>query len=85
MERQACPRSGENIKTMKKKTLSKLYAKTTKLNEQLAQQRGSKLFFNFFIIYILILLSRASDQCAVRARFGVAGHLSTTLRWRKSR
>ena len=30
---------------------------------------------------IFILLSRESDQCAVRARFGVAGHLSTTPRW----
>ena len=34
----------------------------------------------FFIIGIFILLSRESDQCAVRARLGVAGHLSTTLR-----
>ena len=33
------------------------------------------------IIDIFILLSRESDQCAVRARLGAAGHLSTTLRW----
>ena len=30
---------------------------------------------------IFILLSRESDQCAIRARLGVAGHLSTTPRW----
>ena len=30
---------------------------------------------------IFILLSRESDQCAIRARLGVAGHLSTTSRW----
>ena len=27
---------------------------------------------------IFILLSRVSDQCAIRARLGVAGHLSNT-------
>ena len=30
---------------------------------------------------IFLLLLRESDQCAVRARLGVAGHLSTTPRW----
>ena len=37
----------------------------------------------FFIIIIglFILLSRESGQCAMRACLGVAGHLSTTLRW----
>ena len=30
---------------------------------------------------IFILLSRESDQCAIRARLGVTGHLSTTPRW----
>ena len=30
---------------------------------------------------IFILLSRESDQCAIIARLGVAGHLSTTPRW----
>ena len=36
----------------------------------------------FFLVFscIFILLSRESDQCAVRARLGVAGHLSTTPR-----
>ena len=34
---------------------------------------------------MLILLSRESNQCAVRARLGVASHLSTTPRWGKSR
>ena len=38
-------------------------------------------FFFFFFSCIFILLSRESDQCAIRARFGVAGHLSTTPRW----
>ena len=28
-----------------------------------------------------ILLSQESDQCAIRARLGVAGYLSTTPRW----
>ena len=36
-------------------------------------------FFSFSCIFIL--LSRESDQCAIRARLGVAGHLSTTPRW----
>ena len=30
---------------------------------------------------IFILLSRESDQCIIRARLGVASHLSTTPRW----
>ena len=30
---------------------------------------------------IFILLSRESDQSAMRARLGVASHLSTTPRW----
>ena len=30
---------------------------------------------------IFIILSRESDQCAIRARLGVSGHLSTTPRW----
>ena len=37
------------------------------------------IFFLFGCIFIL--LSRESDQCAIRARLGVAGHLSTTPRW----
>ena len=32
----------------------------------------------FLFSCIFILLSRESDQCAMRARLGVAGHLSTT-------
>ena len=35
----------------------------------------------FFFSSIFILLSRESDQCATRARLGVASHLSTTPRW----
>ena len=35
----------------------------------------------YFILLLFILLSRESDQCAVRARLGVADHLSTTPRW----
>ena len=35
----------------------------------------------FFLVAYFILLSRESDQCAIRARLGVAGHLSTTPRW----
>ena len=38
------------------------------------------IFFIFFSC-IFILLSRESDQCAIRARLGVASHLSTTPRW----
>ena len=37
--------------------------------------------FYFLFSCIFILLSRESDQCAIRARLGVAGHLSTTPRW----
>ena len=38
-------------------------------------------FLFLYFIRTFILLSRESDQCAVRARLEVAGHLSTTLRW----
>ena len=38
-------------------------------------------FFYFLFSCIFILLSRESDQCAIRARLGVAGHLFTTPRW----
>ena len=36
-----------------------------------------------FLVFkcIFTLLSRESDQSAIRARLGVAGHLSTTPRW----
>ena len=47
-----------------------------------------KIFeFVFFFVFccIFILLSRESDQCAIRARLGVAGHLSIIPRWGKSR
>ena len=37
------------------------------------------IFFTFS--YIFILLSRESNQCAIRARLGVASHLFTTPRW----
>ena len=43
-----------------------------------------RVFFLFSCIFILDFeksLSRESDQCAIRARLGVAGHLSTTPRW----
>ena len=35
----------------------------------------------YLVAYLFIFLSRESDQCAIRARLGVAGHLSTTPRW----
>ena len=38
----------------------------------------------FIIIGVFTLLSQESDQCAIRARLGVAGHLSTTPRWGNS-
>ena len=34
-----------------------------------------------YFIFIFILLSRESVQCAVRAHLGVASRLSTTPRW----
>ena len=42
-----------------------------------------KLHPPFFFLFscIFTLLSRESDQCAIPARLGVAGHLSTTPRW----
>ena len=42
---------------------------------------SASIFFYFFFSRIFILLSRESDQCAIRARLGVASHLSTTPRW----
>ena len=40
-------------------------------------------FTIFFYLFscIFILLSPESDQCAIRARLGDAGYLSTTPRW----
>ena len=38
--------------------------------------------FGLLVSCVFILLSRESDQCAIRARLGVASHLSTTPRWR---
>ena len=44
---------------------------------------GISCFFVFFYLVscIFILLSPESDQCAIRARLGVANPLSTTPRW----
>ena len=43
---------------------------------------GERAFYYLYLFScIFILLSRESDQCAIRARLGVAGHLSTTPRW----
>ena len=45
---------------------------------------GRKYILFFVFCCIFILLSRESDQCAMRARLGVASHLSllsTTPRW----
>ena len=39
------------------------------------------IFYIYLFSYIFILLSRASDQSAIRAHLGVASHLSTTPRW----
>ena len=39
------------------------------------------IFYLFLFSCIFILLSRESDQCAIRARLGDAGHLSTTPKW----
>ena len=39
------------------------------------------VFVCFVFSCIFTLLSRKSDQCAIRACFGVAGHLSTAPRW----
>ena len=45
------------------------------------QNTKTNVFFFFVFSCIFIFLSRESDQCAIRARLGVAGHLSTTPRW----
>ena len=39
------------------------------------------LFIYFYFSCMCILLSRESDQSAIRARLGVASHQSTTPRW----
>ena len=42
----------------------------------------SHIYLFFFLFNcVFILLSRESDQCAIRARLGVASYLSTTPRW----
>ena len=43
--------------------------------------RSLSIYFIYLFTCIFILLSRESDQCAIRARLGVAGLLSTTPRW----
>ena len=40
------------------------------------KQERCTLYFAFSCMFILP--SRESDQCAIRARLGVVGHLSTT-------
>ena len=50
----------------------------------LRQENSAGNFFHcifFMFSCIFILLSRESDQCAIRAHLGVASHLSTTPRW----
>ena len=51
---------------------------SVKIFRPLASQ---KIFFLNLFSCIFILLSRESYQCAIRARLGVASHLSTTPRW----
>ena len=55
------------------------------MDAQLYQQEGKKFEFKIKgsalpLLLLFILLSRESNQCAIRARLGVAGHLSTTPR-----
>ena len=51
------------------------------------ERRKLKTSYRYSIIYlfyfcgIFILLSRENDQCAIRARSGVASHLFTTPTW----
>ena len=50
----------------------------------LRQENSAGNFFHcifFMFSCIFILLSRESDQCAIRAHLEVAIHLSTTSRW----
>ena len=50
----------------------------------LRQENSARNFFHcifFMFSCIFILLSRESDQCAIRAHLRVASHLSTTPRW----
>ena len=44
-------------------------------------RKFSKKFVFLYLVAYLFSISRESDQCAMRARLGVAGHLSTTPRW----
>ena len=43
--------------------------------------RAALYYFIYLFSCMFILLSRESDQCAIRARLVVASHLSTTPRW----
>ena len=55
---------------------------TTEIEAYVVTEKQSEYDMVFFIFgCIFILLSRESDQCAIRARLGVAGHLFTTPRW----
>ena len=45
------------------------------------QEKAYLLVFIYLFNCIFILLLRESDQCATRARLGVASHLSITPKW----
>ena len=52
-----------------------------KLCQRVLDGKVSFILFIFLFSCIFIFLSLESDQCAIRARLGVASHLSTTPRW----
>ena len=69
--------------SFRRQTLPPSGTQSTTLSQHQLEQTllHQHLSILFFIMGIFILLSRESDQCAIRARLGVAGHLSTTPRW----
>ena len=54
----------------------------SKSSEEQKKSLSPQMPYSIFVFScVFILLSRESDQRAIRARSGVAGHLSTTPRW----
>ena len=85
-------RETEKVETAVLSTTAKAKAKEIKKEKRKAstasasrpsttEEKMDVVSFFFVFSYIFILLSRESDQCAIRARLGVAGHPSTTPRW----
>ena len=73
---------GASVKTLRTAALSLINSTAEYCAPVWCRSAHTRLIDSvLFVSCIFILLSRESDQCAIRARLGVADHLSTTPRW----